>query len=175
MRKAIFTILIAISLLITAGVASANPVVYEVSEWSPAGGAIEECNRAAELTGVTCGEYAYKIEWNQTDVSANNGEYDTGNGIITISDSTLYAFNWEIESDYSVCKVILKAGTGADIYVYTGDSSGSVDIVDDPAISHATFCFEESENGNEIPEFPTIALPIAAILGLAFFLQRRKE
>ena len=27
----------------------------------------------------------------------------------------------------------------------------------------------------EVPEFPTIALPIAAILGLAFFLQRRRE
>ncbi len=27
----------------------------------------------------------------------------------------------------------------------------------------------------EIPEFPAIALPIAAILGLAFFFQRRKE
>ena len=26
-----------------------------------------------------------------------------------------------------------------------------------------------------IPEFPTLALPIAAILGLAFFMQRRKE
>jgi hypothetical protein len=26
-----------------------------------------------------------------------------------------------------------------------------------------------------IPEFPTVALPIAAILGLAFFMQRRKE
>ncbi|MCQ6962310.1 PEF-CTERM sorting domain-containing protein [Methanolobus chelungpuianus] len=28
---------------------------------------------------------------------------------------------------------------------------------------------------SEIPEFPTIALPVAAILGLAFFMQRRKE
>ncbi len=27
----------------------------------------------------------------------------------------------------------------------------------------------------EVPEFPTVALPIAAILGLAFFFQRRKE
>jgi hypothetical protein len=26
-----------------------------------------------------------------------------------------------------------------------------------------------------IPEFPTVALPVAAILGLAFFMQRRKE
>lgn len=28
---------------------------------------------------------------------------------------------------------------------------------------------------SEIPEFPTIALPVAAILGLAFLMQRRKE
>lgn len=27
----------------------------------------------------------------------------------------------------------------------------------------------------EIPEFPTIALPVVAILGLAFFFQRRKD
>ncbi|KXS43234.1 MAG: hypothetical protein AWU59_1211 [Methanolobus sp. T82-4] len=34
---------------------------------------------------------------------------------------------------------------------------------------------EEENNSNEIPEFPTIALPIAAILGLAFFFQHRKD
>jgi hypothetical protein len=28
---------------------------------------------------------------------------------------------------------------------------------------------------SEIPEFPTVALPVAAILGLAFFMQRRKD
>jgi hypothetical protein len=33
----------------------------------------------------------------------------------------------------------------------------------------------ELEVKSEIPEFPTIVLPIAAILGLAFFMQRRKE
>ncbi|WP_369076076.1 PEF-CTERM sorting domain-containing protein [Methanolobus sediminis] len=27
----------------------------------------------------------------------------------------------------------------------------------------------------EIPEFPTIAIPVAAIIGLAFFMQRRKD
>ena len=32
-----------------------------------------------------------------------------------------------------------------------------------------------SRNLNSIPEFPTIALPIAAILGLAFIFQRRRE
>lgn len=32
-----------------------------------------------------------------------------------------------------------------------------------------------SRNVTSIPEFPTVALPVAAILGLAFFMQRRKE
>lgn len=40
-------------------------------------------------------------------------------------------------------------------------------------------CGEGSTGGDDdpepIPEFPTVALPIAAILGLAFFFQRRKE
>lgn len=30
-------------------------------------------------------------------------------------------------------------------------------------------------NTTEVPEFPTIAVPIAAIIGLAFIMQRRKE
>jgi hypothetical protein len=33
----------------------------------------------------------------------------------------------------------------------------------------------DEEEVNEIPEFPTVALPVAAILGLAFMFQRRKE
>ena len=33
----------------------------------------------------------------------------------------------------------------------------------------------QPETPQEIPEFPTLALPVAAILGLAFFMQRRKE
>ncbi|WP_406661494.1 PEF-CTERM sorting domain-containing protein [Methanolobus sp. ZRKC3] len=36
-------------------------------------------------------------------------------------------------------------------------------------------CHYTGIEGNEIPEFPTIVLPIAAILGLALLFQRRKE
>ena len=32
-----------------------------------------------------------------------------------------------------------------------------------------------STSNNQIPEFPTIALPVAAIIGLAFVMQRRKD
>ena len=35
--------------------------------------------------------------------------------------------------------------------------------------------FASATRNIEIPEFPTIALPIAAILGLAFFMQRRNR
>ena len=34
---------------------------------------------------------------------------------------------------------------------------------------------QASRELTSIPEFPTIALPVAAIIGLAFFMQRRKE
>ncbi|WP_321430122.1 PKD domain-containing protein [uncultured Methanolobus sp.] len=33
----------------------------------------------------------------------------------------------------------------------------------------------KGSSSNEVPEFPTIALPIAAIIGLAFVMQRRKD
>ncbi|WP_342306051.1 PEF-CTERM sorting domain-containing protein [Methanolobus sp. ZRKC5] len=41
-----------------------------------------------------------------------------------------------------------------------------------PVNSELTATIEECEQ--EIPEFPTVALPMMAIIGLAFFIQRRK-
>jgi hypothetical protein len=49
------------------------------------------------------------------------------------------------------------------VYFPAGSSSGQT-LVD------TTHTFTTA-----IPEFPTIALPVAAIIGLAFFMQRRKE
>jgi len=65
---------------------------------------------------------------------------------------------------------------GSDIVkgIYTGggqeaDADGLGDTVHDDAM------LPPVEGTNTIPEFPTIALPIAAILGLAFMFQHRKE
>ena len=76
--------------------------------------------------------------------------------------------------------------TGVAIHFYTEyyefDNLGAVLTFDGTmdhnakvVISH--YCPSDDGNGGtqEIPEFPTIALPIAAVLGLAFFFQRRKE
>ncbi|MBP2031125.1 hypothetical protein J2755_002073 [Methanohalophilus levihalophilus] len=47
-------------------------------------------------------------------------------------------------------------------------------VGDSPGEDTAT-AFVRIPCDNEIPEFPTVAIPIAAILGLAFFFQRRKN
>ncbi|MDI3486627.1 MAG: hypothetical protein PWQ75_1902 [Methanolobus sp.] len=87
------------------------------------------------------------------------------------------AFDWT--SDIPVCFMNVKSGAGDNEYNVGGQYSGSGSVlgygeINEPnAISHITFCFCEPEN--KIPEFPTLALPIAAIIGLAFIMQRRKE
>jgi hypothetical protein len=42
-------------------------------------------------------------------------------------------------------------------------------------VTQLTSAFFGSGGGTSIPEFPTVALPVAAVLGLMFILQRRKE
>ena len=44
-----------------------------------------------------------------------------------------------------------------------------IDAIDDMDVNNAGF------ETNEIPEYPTVALPMVAILGLAFVFQRRKD
>jgi hypothetical protein len=152
-----------------------DPVVYE----NLAGSAEAEC---AE---VDCNsDFAYKIDdWMS---SGMDGTYPHAGNIITISNSDGYTFDWE--SEYPVCVVIVKGGPDANVYyyyVYEDPVYGDAGLIapnnpggNQAEISHVTFCFDK-DNGNggieEIPEFPTVALPIAAILGLAFFFQRRKE
>ncbi|MDF1558275.1 MAG: PEF-CTERM sorting domain-containing protein, partial [ANME-2 cluster archaeon] len=53
----------------------------------------------------------------------------------------------------------------------TGTDSGTSQQVGDTG----SVTISITTNGTEIPEFPTVALPIAAILGLMFLFQRRKD
>jgi hypothetical protein len=58
------------------------------------------------------------------------------------------------------------APEGARYYVLIGAGDQSAELTEFQSVSRTI---------ESIPEFPTVALPIAAILGLAFFMQRRKE
>jgi hypothetical protein len=189
MKRTLIVMLIALSLLITAGVASAEeegPLV-EPSVYEKLAGSAE-----AECAEVDCNsDFAYKIdEWGNASywgTSDMNGTYTHAGNSITITNSDADTFSWA--SEYPVCAVIVKGGPNANVYYYYvyeepvyGDTGLTAPFNEQSGktynISHVTFCFNKG-NGNggieEIPEFPTVALPIAAILGLAFFFQRRKE
>ena len=65
--------------------------------------------------------------------------------------------------------VYVKGTVEAEIHVY--DNAGQTYIS-----SETTACDSASASANiDVPEFPTIALPVAAILGLAFIFQRRRK
>jgi hypothetical protein len=169
--KTVLTIMIMLMLVVVMPLATAASVEPEpIDPWDPSGGAESEC-----LLAGGCGDFAYKIEPWGMDM---DDTYDNGN--ITISNSNNYTFDWT--SKNPVCRVIVKAGTGANVYYYGFEypdgAYGDTELVayDGKEISHVTFCYSSNDGEiTEIPEFPTVALPIAAILGLAFFFQRRKE
>lgn len=58
----------------------------------------------------------------------------------------------------------------------TGEYKVTVDTYEDGVLlSSDDFLASATQRFEAIPEFPTVALPVAAILGLAFLFQRRKE
>lgn len=132
-------------------------------------------------------DFAYKFDnWDKLE----NWEYDAvedvyvrsatvnGNTITIIAhmdeeEDELRVFDWESTSPLGI--VMTKAGSDCYLkYVYT-DTKEDTGLVapEGKEVSHAIFGW--NDDGYMIPEFPTLALPIAAILGLAFFMQRRKE
>jgi hypothetical protein len=129
---------VAIGVLAGAGFLMANGVVPSVETVEPwtSGDAAFECDEAGG-----CGTLAYKIDnWDQ--VNGMDGTYITPSGnTITISGSDGKSFDWA--SQFPVCKVIVKAGTGALVYSY-GAAYEGVDLVgyEGKDISHVTFCYE---------------------------------
>ncbi|MCQ6962599.1 PEF-CTERM sorting domain-containing protein [Methanolobus chelungpuianus] len=172
MKRILVVLLILMALMPLATATSITPV--HILNWT-SGNAEFECSQ------TDCdSDFAYKIdEWDQE--NGMDGVYAYAGNNITILNSNGGTFDWE--SEYPVCAVVVKAGSeqsggGAYIYYYPDGATGDEGLVA-PAnkdISHVTFCFNEDDGEiEEIPEFPTVALPIAAILGLAFMFQRRKE
>ncbi|MDK2834590.1 MAG: hypothetical protein PWP63_1677 [Methanolobus sp.] len=129
---------ILIAVCLSAGMATAasvDPIL--IDPWT-SGDAEVECEQAE---GCEDGS-AYKIEWGQ----GNDGDY----GVITISGSDDKTFNWS--SSEPVCAVIVKAGTAAYVYYYSGAYSDTGLVAPaDKEISHATFCYSD-ENGGELQE-----------------------
>ncbi|MDG6257094.1 MAG: hypothetical protein QCH35_05785 [Methanomicrobiaceae archaeon] len=106
-------------------------------------------------------------------------------GGVTISNITYkegeepMSFDW-VSTEADIYHVIVKAATEANVYhyyVYEGGSRSDTYLIPPgtQAISHITFCGKE---GIVVPEFPTLALPAALLvgmLGLVFAVRRKNE
>ena len=93
-----------------------------------------------------------------------------GNGVDTGWTSTAKAtsLNYTVTSYNEYMFVLeLKGTEGGSLAVYD-----NIGLVYDDSIGHD---YAVASDSVAVPEFPTIALPVAAILGLAFIFQRRRE
>lgn len=130
-------ILALLLVLFVSSVVRAASVTPELVDPWRSGDAYKECRDNA---GSTC-DFAYKIDNN----TAGNPTVTTPEGnTITISNSNGYTFDWS--SNWPVCLVIVKAGTGAYLYWYSGAYGDTgLSAPSGKEISHVTFCYNKPD------------------------------
>lgn len=122
-------------------------------------------------SSILSSEYNEFFEYTVEEISVRAGSpAEAVPGDITIDFNTAYNPDGFIPggSEYMDDGVIIvtmdaDAPVGARYYIEIGAGGGVVEFQ------------TASRTIEAIPEFPTIALPVAAIIGLAFFIQRRKQ
>ncbi|SFM57078.1 PEF-CTERM sorting domain-containing protein [Methanolobus profundi] len=170
MKKLLTILLIALVALV--GTASAN---YGADLADSSGVVLP--NTVTQMVGTPVDYSIILTDFTGETVYYKVGFNDTGLTMDILKQGTYVSSN--PFTDYDIVRVTVEQGAAQ------GDSfSGRIDVYrEDPdanvqavAIASIPFWASASQNFNaQIPEFPTIALPVAAIIGLAFFMQRRKE
>ncbi|MEA1984348.1 MAG: PEF-CTERM sorting domain-containing protein [Euryarchaeota archaeon] len=118
------------------------------------------------VTGVTIVD---TLPAKVTYVSSTGGTYDAVNHTVTWNIGTLAA-------GAPPATVSITVNVWGHIVIGTFlDNAVTIDSDDTAQTTQHDDDTEVVKPDQEIPEFPTIALPIAAILGLAFFFQRRRN
>lgn len=156
-RKMVLSLVLVVSMVFGGVVLAASVDPIKVDPWASQGGAYGECGRATLSTGVEY-MYACKIDnWygdmNGTYVCPGDDPDNYGDNEITISNSNGITFDWS--AMYAIGAVIVKGGTGANIYAYNpqvlsdtnlnapGRQQGKKVIY--PEVSHTTFCWNPDE------------------------------
>ncbi len=166
MRRIILGLIIAI-VAMTGTAAAYNAALYDAVGVTPAPNPIiiqpgQSVTLSYHMTNVLSGDV------NQTFAYASSVTVKGGTGAavsdLTVTTPVNVTPTSQTYTDVAAITIVNGAGSPMDgrYEVKIGAGGGSVEI----ATATRTI---------EVPEFPTIALPIAAILGLAFFLQRRRE
>ena len=203
MKRIVLIMLIAVSMIITAGAASANTLNLTVDNDDVAAGPnCEEYN-----VGVTYEGKIMTVEILQpTDADAhlksiylNLASSNAVESIVLQDDTEIdFKYGGPAVPNLGTFNMNLTLGkpieggpmtkTKVVIIEFTNDIMFTPNAKGFSAAAHIGGLGENGEGSKklgdgvcggggieEIPEFPTVALPIAAILGLAFFFQRRKE
>ena len=133
--------------------------------------------------GAGCSGTFYKIDKSGETQTPTlySGTYDLGNGEtikITATDGTTIAW----ESTAKVNCIFMKGGDGGDVYCYNPPKAGDSGLTttynqngQHHAISHIVICYSR---GTSIPEFPSLALPAAmmiGILGVVYLIKSREH
>ena len=158
MKKAylIFVLILVLTVEITAAQEMQNPVFYQGNP---------DCKDLG---------FAYELKFDPP----NSG---TVNGITLMVHEDLKYFDWS--STYGISAVIAKGGDNANIYYYNPTSMGDQNLVSPlnngeqvPALSHATFCWNEEPSNDEadVPEFGLIGAALVIVGALGFLIFRRK-
>ncbi|MBP1910280.1 PEF-CTERM sorting domain-containing protein [Methanolobus bombayensis] len=166
-----------VAILAMAGTASAyQAVLYDAAGNNVADNPVllkpgESIVLSYYASSIIPAEYDEFFEYTVEEVSVRAGSPAAADPTdITIEFNTAYNPDGFIPGgstymDTGVIKVSLDANApeGARYYIEVGAGGETVEFQ------------TASRTIETIPEFPTIALPVAAIIGLAFFMQRRKE
>jgi hypothetical protein len=121
---------------------------------------VHPANVCADLTEVTGDEYVYGLK---VEGAAPNGTYESDGLRVTIENSDGKFFDWEKEltpDDYVIGAVVVKAGTGANVYIYEGGADSDTGL-HAPGfsknggfiyrdISNVTFCLVEGDGNGEV-------------------------
>lgn len=183
--KKIVIILIAIALIAMMGTAAADPSKVDIvpgddsnTLYHPLGGATQSYPVVIDelvVSSAITSRYIEITNFGLTSVTLSNPSGFT----LTVPAPTLPATFNTVGAVWTV-----PAGTSSQMFTLqvTASTASSVTITNNLGTSFGlttpigtTADFGSGSNSFDIPEFPTVALPIAAILGLAFFFQRRRE
>ncbi|WP_342304715.1 PEF-CTERM sorting domain-containing protein [Methanolobus sp. ZRKC5] len=169
MKKIILVLLVAISMM---GVAAANPYtadIFNAAGTAPVGDLAlkpgDSITLSYRMTDISPVEQGLVLPY-VTQVAVVSGTGAASDITITTPANVVVPLATSY-TDVGVITVSLNAN--APLHTIYRISIGAGPVLASTEIDSASRYVES------IPEFPTIALPVAAILGLAFFMQRRKE
>ena len=144
------------------GYSSGEEIELDTSE-------LQEIQVETDLAASATGAHTITVRTNHYSVQAKNEAGDSWQTLTGTYNSVLgemeYVFSWTGYDDEVLVKITNDIGASNGQHIVGVILDGATNPTDISTIVVTT----------SIPEFPTIALPIAAILGLAFIFQRRKE